>query len=118
MKRTVLLVEDSHTIRHILKIYLLKLNLDFLDADRAEQGLKLLTPSDVQDDEHGHPTEGGVIAAEWFASGKRALLAPFGVGTVDQALLAALQVMHPRIEKTFAMQSNPKPYRAQFFLLR
>ncbi|MFL5351496.1 response regulator [Archangium sp.] len=42
MKRTVLLVEDSNTIRHILKIYLLKLNLDFLDADRAEQGLKLL----------------------------------------------------------------------------
>jgi DNA-binding response OmpR family regulator len=42
MKRTVLLVEDSHTIRHILKTYLLKLDLDFLDADRAEQGLKLL----------------------------------------------------------------------------
>src|SRR5436190_13051416 len=31
---------------------------------------------------------------------------------------SALQVMHPRIEKTFAMQSNPKPHRAQFFLLR
>ena len=42
MKRTVLLVEDSNTIRHILKIYLLKLELNFLDADRAEQGLKLL----------------------------------------------------------------------------
>ncbi|OJT25897.1 two-component system response regulator [Archangium sp. Cb G35] len=42
MKHTVLLVEDSHTIRHILKIYLLKLDLDFLDASGAEQGLKLL----------------------------------------------------------------------------
>jgi two-component system chemotaxis response regulator CheY len=42
MKRTVLLVEDSNTIRHILKIYLLKLNLDFLDAARAEEGLRLL----------------------------------------------------------------------------
>ena len=42
MKHTVLLVEDSHTIRHILKIYLLKLNLDFLDASGAEQGLRLL----------------------------------------------------------------------------
>src|SRR4051812_31337597 len=30
----------------------------------------------------------------------------------------ALQVMHPRVEKTFTMQSNPKPHRAQFFLLR
>src|SRR5436305_14709806 len=30
----------------------------------------------------------------------------------------ALQVMHPRIEKTLAMQSNPKPHGAQFLLLR
>ncbi|HEX8436422.1 response regulator [Archangium sp.] len=42
MKRTVLLVEDSNTIRHILKVYLMKLDLNFLDADRAEQGLRLL----------------------------------------------------------------------------
>ncbi len=42
MKRTVLLVEDSNTIRHIIKIYLMKLNLNFLDAARAEQGLRLL----------------------------------------------------------------------------
>ncbi len=35
-----------------------------------------------------------VIAAEWFTYRKRALLAPFGVGTVDQALLAALQTRH------------------------
>ena len=41
MKRTVLLVEDSNTIRHILKVYLMKLKLDFLEADRAEQGLRL-----------------------------------------------------------------------------
>jgi two-component system chemotaxis response regulator CheY len=42
MKRTVLLVEDSNTIRHILKIYLLKLDLNFLEAPRAEEGLRLL----------------------------------------------------------------------------
>jgi two-component system chemotaxis response regulator CheY len=42
VKHTVLLVEDSHTIRHILKIYLLKLDLEFLDASGAEQGLRLL----------------------------------------------------------------------------
>lgn len=35
-----------------------------------------------------------VFAAEWFTHRKRALLAPFGVGTVDQALLAALQTRH------------------------
>ncbi len=31
---------------------------------------------------------------EWFAPKKRALLAPFGVGTIDQAELAALNVKH------------------------
>jgi len=36
----------------------------------------------------------GVVAAEWFTHRKRGLLAPFGVGTVDQALLAVLQTRH------------------------
>lgn len=36
----------------------------------------------------------GVIAAEWFTHRKRGLLAPFGVGTIDQALLAVLQTKH------------------------
>lgn len=36
----------------------------------------------------------GVIAAEWFTHRKRGLLAPFGVGTIDQALLAVLQTRH------------------------
>ncbi|MGC9349821.1 MAG: CRISPR-associated helicase Cas3' [Anaerolineae bacterium] len=33
-------------------------------------------------------------AIEWFTSKKRAILAPFGVGTIDQAELAALNVRH------------------------
>lgn len=37
---------------------------------------------------------GNVIAAEWFTYRKRGLLAAFGVGTIDQALLAALQTPH------------------------
>src|SRR5262245_43847755 len=36
----------------------------------------------------------GVVAAEWFTHRKRGLLAPFGVGTVDQALMAVLQTKH------------------------
>lgn len=35
-----------------------------------------------------------VAAAEWFTHRKRGLLAPFGVGTIDQALLAVLQTRH------------------------
>jgi CheY-like chemotaxis protein len=42
VNRTVLLVEDSNTIRHIIKIYLMKLKLGFLEAERADQGLTLL----------------------------------------------------------------------------
>ena len=38
--------------------------------------------------------EGAVVAAEWFTSRKRGLLAPFGAGTIDQALLSVLQVCH------------------------
>lgn len=35
-----------------------------------------------------------VVASEWFTHRKRGLLAPFGVGTVDQALLGVLRVRH------------------------
>ena len=38
--------------------------------------------------------ESSVAAGAWFSYRKRGLLAPFGVGTVDQALLAALQTRH------------------------
>lgn len=37
----------------------------------------------------------GVVAERWFSSNsKQALLAPFGVGTIDQILLSVLQVKH------------------------
>lgn len=35
-----------------------------------------------------------VVAAEWFTYRKRSMLAPFGVGTIDQALMAVLQTKH------------------------
>lgn len=55
---------------------------------------KTFDPTAVySDDECG--THGvNVVAAEWFTHRKRGLLAPFGVGTVDQALLAVLQTRH------------------------
>ena len=36
----------------------------------------------------------GVVASEWFSARKRGLLSPFGVGTIDQSLLAVLQTRH------------------------
>ncbi|MSQ22442.1 MAG: CRISPR-associated helicase Cas3' [Dehalococcoidia bacterium] len=42
---------------------------------------------------HSHD-EDNVVAAEWFTYRKRGLLSPFGVGTIDQALLSVLQTKH------------------------
>lgn len=45
----------------------------------------------VGDDKDG---KAGVQAESWFAPRKRTLLAPFGVGTVDQILMSILQTRH------------------------
>ncbi len=42
----------------------------------------------------GDPERASVIASTWFTAKKRGLIAPFSVGTVDQALLAAMQSRH------------------------
>lgn len=63
-------------------------------GDEYAQRARLLDLADIEDTESGHRRDGAVIAAEWFSSGKKAVLAPFGVGTVDQAMLSALQVKH------------------------
>ncbi|OGV64079.1 MAG: hypothetical protein A3K19_06010 [Lentisphaerae bacterium RIFOXYB12_FULL_65_16] len=46
--------------------------------------------------EHGEASQGEARYAgrDWFASPRRALLAPFGVGTVDQALLGVVAAKH------------------------
>lgn len=41
-----------------------------------------------------HGEEDARQSRDWFASAKRALLAPFGVGTVDQALLSIVAAKH------------------------
>lgn len=41
-----------------------------------------------------HDASATVEAATWFAASKRGLLSPFGVGTIDQSLLAVLKVRH------------------------
>lgn len=42
MARTILLVEDSPTIRSIVRIYLMGLDLEFIEADRGDKALELL----------------------------------------------------------------------------
>jgi len=38
--------------------------------------------------------DGGLVATEWFTGSKRGLLSSHGVGTIDQAMLAALKRRH------------------------
>jgi CRISPR-associated endonuclease/helicase Cas3 len=42
----------------------------------------------------GEEAAEGVFASSWFVQSKRALLTPFGVGTIDQALMASLITKH------------------------
>ena len=50
----------------------------------------MLAPRGIHDPADG-PDEGAVVAAAWFQGRRRGLLAQFGAGTVDQAMLAALR---------------------------
>ncbi len=71
-----------------------KKNLMLLHGKAAlnDQFEKLKYAAWLYDDEN-HPS--AVVAEEWFAANKKhGLLAPYGVGTIDQALLAVLQTKH------------------------
>lgn len=51
----------------------------------------LLSSPEVLDEER---TDGGDMAYRWFLPRKRSLLATYGVGTIDQALMSVLHVKH------------------------
>jgi CRISPR-associated endonuclease/helicase Cas3 len=82
---------------------------DFLEARRPAERLNLhllhgqallsdeyqrLRLAAVYDERGPGEAPGRVVAEGWFAPKKRGLLAPFAVGTIDQALLAVLQTRH------------------------
>jgi CRISPR-associated endonuclease/helicase Cas3 len=62
------------------------LNQDF-------QQLRLSAVSDEESDRN-RTEDGNVNAMEWFLPRKRTLLAPFGVGTVDQTFTSVLRAKH------------------------
>lgn len=57
------------------------------DLDERYEGLKLSSVC-------GEKKDASVVASTWFTARKRGLISPFAVGTVDQALMAALQSRH------------------------
>lgn len=74
-----------------------KLNLQLVHGDAllaqdnhvAEGEVAEFKPAHIDD---SHQTD--VEAQSWFTAKKRPLLAPFGVGTIDQSLLSVLQTKH------------------------
>lgn len=56
-------------------------------------------------DEDKPDSQGRIRAETWFLPRKRTLLAPFGVGTVDQALMSVLQTRHFFV-RMFGLQSK------------
>lgn len=64
---------------------------DVLAADCAHRSLLLHGNAWLLDSEMG---EEGRPGGAWFHHAKRGLLAPFAVGTIDQALMAAMNVKH------------------------
>ena len=78
------------------------LSAEFAILRRA--GDSLFAPSQIYGGNGAR--EDRVVAAEWFTYRKRGLLAPFGVGTVDQALLAALQTRHVFV-RLFGLAHKP-----------
>lgn len=56
------------------------------DDQQAFQQIK------AQPDREGN--DSGITAEVWFQNRKRSLLAPFGVGTIDQAMMSVLQARH------------------------
>ena len=67
-----------------------------ISAEFAEKVQNFHNIQNTYDDaETGKVAEhSNIAAAEWFTYRKKGLLVPFGVGTIDQILLAALQTKH------------------------
>jgi CRISPR-associated endonuclease/helicase Cas3 len=55
----------------------------------TDNGKGALSPANTVGNE-----DGAEVGRDWFSSAKRALIAPFGVGTVDQALLGIVAAKH------------------------
>lgn len=66
-----------------------------LGQDAKDGEITDFDPDSVQDDTSAEDAQTADVEAQsWFTARKRPLLAPFGVGTIDQALLSVLQTKH------------------------
>ena len=66
------------------------INFQLVHGQADQQSLYQQMPARPQRD----GDESGLTAEDWFQNRKRALLAPYGIGTIDQAMLSVLQARH------------------------
>lgn len=72
-----------------------RLNLQLVHGDALLAQLAEVKEGEIPEfDPRNIGDEGDVEAQSWFTDRKRPLLAPFGVGTIDQSLLSVLQTKH------------------------
>jgi CRISPR-associated endonuclease/helicase Cas3 len=72
-----------------------KLNLQLVHGDALLAQAKEVKRGEIPEfNPKAIAEEGDVEAQSWFTAKKRPLLAPFGVGTIDQSLLSVLQTKH------------------------
>ncbi len=66
------------------------INFQLVHGQADQQSLYQQMPARPQRD----GDESGLTAEDWFQNRKRALLAPYGIGTIDQAMLSVVQARH------------------------
>ena len=72
-----------------------KLNLQLVHGDALLAQMAEVKEGEISDFKpNSIGDEGDVEAQSWFTAKRRPLLAPFGVGTIDQSLLSVLQTKH------------------------
>lgn len=81
------------------------LNFHLVHSGALLEDKKPVEAQGISDDDNPNNTDGEIRAETWFLPRKRTLLAPFGVGTVDQALMSVLQTRHFFV-RMFGLQSK------------
>ena len=87
--------------KRVLSDYLMKrghqgrLNLQLVHGDALLAQMEEVKEGEIPRFNPDNIGDGGDVEAQsWFTAKKRPLLAPFGVGTIDQSLLSVLQTKH------------------------
>jgi len=97
----------SNRIHHRITRFLDRIVADSDSVQALVHGNAWLFPDRIRSLQptHAFSDRDATDAHLWFASGRRALLAPFGTGTIDQALMAVMAAKHAAL-RLFALSGK------------